>query len=186
MKIRDLLDEIKLGDKNFKELKIDESIEEDSEVLEEGEKYIRVGKRIEKLNEALKEKFESINELSPITTKVGRLASTFETVDYKNIRGIQLTKAQARAKVVSLKKNYDALVQEARDRDLMRMIIETRAVQPLGEVLGTTLYATKKLEEIAETTVASSLQKRTVPSYLKADTNTEIRALTKTEEQIEE
>lgn len=180
MKFGDLLDEIKMGDAQYNELKLAEDIEEDVEILDEGSaRYIKIKDRLQRIHNKIQEKAGDMKELAPSIVRVKRMANTFETVDKAVLGGIELTKAQARAKVISLRKLYEELTHMLRDRDIKRMITESGAVKLFGGALGTMMFATAKLEE---TSGYKALNKRLVPPYLKFETLFEQRFLKKADQ----
>ena len=181
MKLFDLLEEIRIGDDEFKELKLNEDIEDDVEELEEGARYVRINRRLDKMLNRMRGKAVNNKELSSVLTKLDRTSKVFESFDNMLWRGEKPTKAQARAKMVSLKKNFDNVTNELRDRTLKEAIKENGIATLMASVLGSILYGAKKLQDIAETTDITSLQKKFVPSYLKYDSNLEMKFLNKAE-----
>jgi len=181
MKLDDLLNEIKLGDDDYTELKLAEDIEEDIDVLEEGIRYVRINRRLNKIHDRLSTKTSSNKNLSTVIRGIGKTSNIFESVDKMMWTGRQPTKAQARAKMVSLKKSYDKLVVDLKGRDIKNVVSESGLGVLLGEAIGSILFGAKKLQKIAETTVATSLQKRMVPYYLKYGSNLEQKLLKKAE-----
>jgi len=181
MKIFDLLEEIKIGDEDFKKLKLSEDIESDVEELEEGSRYVRINRRLDKMLNRISSKAGTKSELKSVLSKLSKSSKVFESVDNMLWRGEKPTKAQARAKMVSLKKNYESITNELRDRTLKEAIKESGIATLMGSALGSMLYGAKKLQDIAKTTSITSLQKRFVPPYLKYDSNLELNFLNKAE-----
>ena len=182
MKLFDLLDEIKIGDENFRELKLAEEIEEDVDTLEEGTRFVRINRRLTKLHDRLSTKAGDMKELNKIIRDIGKTANIFEYAEDMFWKGLAPSQAQARAKMISIKKSFEKMLNELKDRNVKRMITEAGAQVLMGEALGSIIHGAERLQKIAKTTVATSLQKRLVPAYLKFQTNLEQKMLKKAED----
>lgn len=182
MKLFDLLDEIKIGDDTFREIKIAEDIEEDVDMLEEGTRFVRINRRLDKLHDRLSSKVGDMKELNKIIRDIGKTANIFEHAEDLFWKGLAPSQAQARAKMISIKKNFEKILNELKDRDVKRMITEAGAQVLMGEAIGSIIHGATRLQKIAKTTVATSLQKRFVPVYLKFESNLELKMLKKAED----
>ena len=92
------------------------------------------------------------------------------------------TQAQAKVKMISIKKNFERMIGELKEKNVQRMITEAGAETLMGEAIGSIIYGANKLQKIAKTTSATSLQKRLVPVYLKVESNLEQKLLKKAED----
>jgi hypothetical protein len=182
MKLFDLLDEIKIGDEEYKELKLAEDIESDVDTLEEGTRYVRINRRLNKLHDRLSSKSGDMKELNRIIRDIGKTSNVFESTENMFWKGSAPTQPQARAKIVSIKKNFERMINELRDRNVKRMVNEIGAQTLMGEAMGSIIYGAERLQKIAKTTAATSLQKRLIPAYLKYDANLEQKLLKKAED----
>jgi len=182
MKLFDLLDEIKIGDDVFKEIKLAEDIEEDIDTLEEGTRFVRINRRLNKIHDRLAKKSGDMKELNKIIRDIGKTANIFERSEDLFWRGQAPSQAQARAKMISIKKNFERMINELKDRDVKRMISEAGTATLMGGAIGSIIYGAERLQKVAKTTIATSLQKRLVPAYLKFDTNLEQKLLKKAED----
>jgi len=182
MKLFDLLDEIKIGGENFNELKLAEDIEADVDTLEEGTRYVRINRRLNKLHDRLSSKVGDMKELKRIVRDIGKTSNTFESVEDMFWKGSAPSQAQAKMKMISIKKNFERMINELRDRNVKRMITEAGAQVLFGEALGSIVYGAGRLQKIAKTTLATSVQKRLIPAYLKFESNLEQKLLKKAED----
>ena len=151
MKLFDLLDEIKIGDENFKELKLAEEIEEDVDTLEEGTRFVRVNRRLNKIHDRLSKKVGDMKELKSIIRDIGKTANIFEFAEDMFWKGLAPSQAQARAKMISIKKNFEKMLNELKDRDVKRMITEAGAQVLIGEAIGSIIHGSERLQKIAKT-----------------------------------
>ena len=121
MKLFELLDEIKIGDETYQELKISEDIEEDVDSLEEGTRFVRINRRLNKIHDRLSSKVGDMKELKSIVRNIGRTSNVFEHAEDLFWKGLNPSQAQARAKMISVKKNFEKILSELLDRDVKRM-----------------------------------------------------------------
>jgi hypothetical protein len=182
MKLFELLDEIKVGDEEYRELKLAEDVEEDIDTLEEGTRYVRINRRLNKLRDRLSSKVGDMKELNSIIRDIGKTSNVFESAEDMFWRGTAPSKAQAKVKMISIKKNFERMINNLNNRDVKRMVTEAGAQVLLGEAIGSIIYGAERLQKIAETTKATSLQKRHVPAFLKFDSNLEQKILKKAED----
>jgi hypothetical protein len=182
MKLFELLDEIKIGDEIYQELKISEDIEEDVDSLEEGTRFVRINRRLNKIHDRLSSKVGDMKELKSIVRNIGRTSNVFEHAEDLFWKGLNPSQAQARAKMISVKKNFEKILSELLDRDVKRMISEAGAIVLIGEALGSIIHGAERLQKVAKTNTAASVQKRLVPSYLKFESNLEQKLLRKAED----
>jgi len=135
-KLYDLFEEIKLGE-DYEFIKMDENLDEDFEVLDEGIKYFKASQRLNKLAAKLASKGKK--ELGPIIEKAKKAAKEFEKVEGKYEAG-DITKAQARIKVDSLKRHYNDIMKIVRGREFATVLKGAGITALVGGIIASILF----------------------------------------------
>jgi hypothetical protein len=146
-KLNDLLEEVKFGD-DYEFIKIDETIDEDIEVLEEGLKVFKASQRLKKLADRLQRK--DMKEMMPIVERIRKAASEFERVEGKFQQG-QITKAQARIRVDSIKRNYNDIMKMLRRKEMGTFLKVGGISAILGGVIASIVFGFQPLQAIGIT-----------------------------------
>jgi hypothetical protein len=177
MNIKELLEQIKLGNKDFTTLKMAEDIQEDF-AIEEGMMYFKSHKRLNKIAEKLQE--SGVNPV--IVESFRKIASSILPLEKKFITEEEIRKAEARSKMIEIRKSYDKIIHSMKDRSALKEIKEKNATRLIGEAFGTLFFAVKPIQEIAQTTKATSLVEEKIPFIFKEAFRDELNLLKKAQD----
>jgi hypothetical protein len=142
--ISGLLEEIKIGQDYF-ELKLNEDLDEDIGVLEEGIKYFKASQKLRKLVDKMSRK--DIKELNPLIEITRRAAMEFEKIEGKFERG-EISKSQARLGVGALKRYYSTLLQIVKKQDFSHILKVGGISVLIGGVIAAMLFGFQPLHAL--------------------------------------
>lgn len=179
MKINQLLTEIKVGKDVIEELEYNEDLEDDMDTtLEEGFKYFRASKRLDKMANKVEKK--KAKGASKFATEIRKIANSFASAEKKYRTGATITTAYARDRVNAIKKAFDRIVEASKDLEVMKEMRDGRAIVLVGSALGTMFFAIPPLTKIANISTPTQLpQRKFVPFPFRGDLRTELNALKK-------
>ena len=146
-KLIDVLEKVKYGD-DYEYFKIDEDIDDDIEVLEEGIKYFKASQRLKKLADRLQKK--DMKEMSPVIERTRKAASEFERIEGKFEKG-QITKAQARIRIDSIKRNYNDIMKMLRGKEFGTFLKIGGISAILGGIVASIIFGFQPLQAIGIT-----------------------------------
>jgi hypothetical protein len=146
-KLFDLFEEVKFGD-DYEFVKIDEDIDNDIEVLEEGIKYFKASQRLKKLADRLQKK--DMKEMMPVIERIRKAASEFERIEGKFEQG-QITKAHARIRIDSIKRNYNDIMKMLRQKEMGTFLKVGGISAILGGVIASIIFGFQPLQAIGIT-----------------------------------
>ena len=146
-KLIDVLEKVKYGD-DYEYFKIDEDIDDDIEVLEEGIKYFKASQRLKKLADRLQKK--DMKEMSPVIERTRKAASEFERIEGKFEKG-QITKAQARLRIDSIKRNYNDIMKMVRGKEFGAFLKVGGIAAILGGIVASIIFGFQPLQAIGIT-----------------------------------
>jgi len=176
MKFEELLLEVKLGKNDFNEYKLMKDIEEDiDDTLEEGVRYFRASKRLEKMANRIEKK--KATKAEKIANDVRKLAKIFASVEEKYKTGSKISEAFAKAKVIAIKKIYDRILETLKDRMVVKEFREKRIYPLLGGVFGTMFFAIEPLKKTGKVLAIASPQRKYMPMPIRNDLKAELVAL---------
>jgi hypothetical protein len=174
MNIRNLLEEIKLGEENFNTLKHIEDIKEDF-VIDEEKKFFRSNKRLKKIIEKIESK--KIDGINTILEELRRISKILLPIEKKLMAEEEIRKSEARAKIIEIKRSYDRITSALKDNKLLKEIKQENTSRYVGEAVGTILFAIKPLYEVAGTTKATELKRERIPFVFKEHVKDELKFL---------
>ena len=146
-KLFDVLEKVKYGE-DYEYLKIDEDIDEDIEVLEEGIKFFKASQRLKKLADRLQKK--DMKEMGPVIERTRKAASEFERIEGKFEKG-QITKAQARVRIDSIKRNYNDIMKMLRGKEFGTLLKVGGIAAILGGIVASIIFGFQPLQAIGVT-----------------------------------
>jgi hypothetical protein len=146
-KLFDVLEKVKYGEE-YEYIKIDEDIDEDIEVLEEGIKFFKASQRLKKLADRLQKK--DMKEMSPIIERTRKAASEFERIEGKFEKG-EITKTQARLRIDSIKRNYNDIMKMLRGKEFGAFLKVGGIVAILGGIVASIIFGFQPLQAIGIT-----------------------------------
>jgi len=146
-KLFDVLEKVKYGD-DYEYFKIDEDIDEDIEVLEEGIKFFKASQRLKKLADRLQKK--DMKEMSPIIERTRKAASEFERIEGKFEKG-EITKTQARLRIDSIKRNYNDIMKMVRGKEFGNFLKIGGVAAILGGIVASIIFGFQPLQAIGIT-----------------------------------
>jgi hypothetical protein len=146
-KLFDVLEEVKYGE-DYEYVKIDEDIDEDIEVLEEGVKFFKASQRLKKLADRLQRK--DMKEMSPIIERTRKAASEFERIEGKFEKG-EITKTQARLRIDSIKRNYNDIMKMVRGKEFGTFLKVGGIAAILGGIVASIIFGFQPLQAIGIT-----------------------------------
>ena len=179
MNINDLLGEIKLGKKDYQTLIHLKDIYEDF-YIEEGNTYFRSQKRLSKIINKLEKK--DVDGMGKILEELKRVSKILLPLEKRFILEDEIRKSEARTKMIEIKKSYDKITSLLRDKGLTRDTRDKDATTLVGEAVGTLLFSTEPIQEIAETTLATSLKQERIPFAYRVAVKQELNLLKKAKE----
>ena len=127
MKINELLTEIRVGKDVIEELEYNEDLEDDMDTtLEEGYKYFRASKRLNKMAGKIEKK--KAKGVSKVATELKKIARSFDSAEEKYRTGASITTAFARDRVNSIKKAFDRMIEISQYLEIMKEMIDERVI----------------------------------------------------------
>lgn len=146
-KLSEILEEIKIGP-DYEFIKLNEDLEEDFEVLEEGIKYFKASQRLKKLAEKLHRK--DMKELQPLVERVNKVADEFERIEGKFARG-EISKGQARLRIDNIKRNYADIMRILRKKEFGSFLKVSGVATILGGIVASIIFGFQPLQAIGIT-----------------------------------
>lgn len=146
MKLKDILDEVRYGE-DYDEMKLIEDLLDDCEEieeLEEGVKYFKVSKRLNKLAERLQKKVKEVPQAKGMVSKAKSAARKFEAVEKSFATGA-ISKAQARVKYDAIKKDYKDVMSALKKKELMTALKVAGAVAIVAGIVAAILFGLQPL-----------------------------------------
>lgn len=146
MNLNDILEEVRYG-KDYEEIKLVEDLLEDCEEvegLEEGVKYFKVSKRLNKLAIRLQAKAKEVPQAKALVSKTKSAAKKFEALEKSFIAGT-ITKAQARVKYDAIKKDYKEVMAALKKKELMTALKVGGAVAIVAGIVAAILFGLNPL-----------------------------------------
>lgn len=170
MNLKDILEEVRYG-KEYDEMKLmddemklmEDLLEDCEEVegLEEGVKYFKVSKRLNKLAIRLQAKTKEVPQAKGLISKVKSAAKKFEALE-NSFKSGTITKAQARVKYDGIKKDYKEVMSALKKKELMTALKVAGAIAIVAGIVAAILFG---LGPLAALVGAKSVE--TVPPSVK-------------------
>ena len=142
MTLNELLIEMK------EELVLNNNIDDDFEELEEGIRFFKASKRLEKLAKSLERKANRNPEVLSLVPKVRQAAKSFKTVEDSFANGT-LTKAKAKAKLNTLKKQYSAIMKELRKKEIKDALKIAGIAAAVAGVIAAIVFGNRLISQMA-------------------------------------
>ena len=146
MNLNDILEEVKYGN-DYNEMKLIEDLLEDCEEvegLEEGVKYFKVSKRLNKLALRLQSKAKEVPQAKALVSKTKAAAKKFEALEKAFTAG-SITKAQARVNYDGIKKDYKEVMSALKKKELMTALKVGGAIAIVAGIVAAILFGLNPL-----------------------------------------
>lgn len=146
-KLSDLLQEIKLGD-DYEFMKMNESLDDDMIILDEGVKFFRASNRIKQLVNQLSRK--NIKELNPVIERAKRAAMEFAKIEEKYRTG-EVSKANAKMRIDNIRRQYTDIMRMLRRKEMTSFFKVAGVATILGGIVASMIFGFQPLRAIGVT-----------------------------------
>lgn len=151
MKVADLLEEVRIGEKEYKFNQLIDEIIEDCVVedeLEEGVKYFKLSKRLLSLSDRLDKKASKVPEATELVVKTRAAAKDFKVVEEAFAKGT-MEKGKAKAKYLQIKNSYQDVMKALRKKELLTSLKAAGALAIVGGIVATFVFGLGPLGSLA-------------------------------------
>ena len=171
MKLEQMLSEIKLGEKEYRELKINEEV---SGYIEEG--TLNASKRLENLTKLILEKNNDFAS-QHLTSFFQRAVQSVILIERAREK---LTKPQARLRLTEITKYFNEIIGTLNTLENVNYLREDDSLELVGKGLGTLIHISENLKEKADFKYTWNLPSiKSIPASLRTFVNNEIKSLKK-------
>ena len=146
-KLNDLLQEIKLGD-DYEFMKMNEGLDDDIIILDEGVKFFRASNRIKQLVNQLSRK--NIKELNPVIERAKRAAMEFAKIEEKYRTG-EVSKANAKMRIDNIRRQYTDIMRMLRRKEMTSFFKVAGVATILGGIVASMIFGFQPLRSIGVT-----------------------------------